>query len=77
MKNGGLILKKQSGNKNGLPLWFKLFALVLVGLVISRLLGMQVFVEISYDGLPFFASLTDVRIYFLPLFLILLYIMLT
>ena len=62
--------------KTGLPLWFKLFAMLLAGLVILKLSGLQVVIEISYDGIPFLAALTDARIYFVPLFLILVYILL-
>ena len=59
----------------GMPTWFKLFALALVGLIISKVLGLQVFLEVTYDGIPFLARLTDVRTYFIPLFLILVYIL--
>jgi len=59
----------------GVPAWFKLFTLALVGLVISKMLGLQVFVEVTYDGIPFLARLTEVKIYLIPLFLILIYIL--
>ena len=62
--------------KGAVPLWFKLFALVLIGLVLAKLLSLQVVVEISYDGVPIVAALTDARIYFVPLVLILVYILL-
>ena len=68
---------RRAVKKGGIPLWFKLFALVLAGLVIAKLMGLQVVIEISYDGMPFLAALTDARFYFLPLFLILCYILLT
>ena len=64
-----------NGKSGGIPLWFKLFGAVLIALVISKILGLQVFIEISYDGTPFLAALTDVRIYFVPLILVLLYIL--
>ena len=54
-----------------MPTWFKLFALALVGLIISKVVGLQVFVEVTYDGIPFLARLTDVKTYFIPLLLIL------
>ncbi len=59
----------------GIPLWFRLFALALSGLVLAKLLGMEVVVEISYDGRPYHAALTDARLYFVPLLLLLLYIL--
>jgi hypothetical protein len=58
-----------------LPIWFKLAVLVLIGLIVSKTLGLQVFVEVTYDGIPFLAALTDVRIYLVPLLLILIYIL--
>ena len=67
----------RAGRKSGIPLWFKLFALLLAGLLILKLLGLRVVVEVSYDGVPFLAALTDARIYFVPLFLILVYILLS
>ncbi|UCH39460.1 MAG: hypothetical protein JSU67_15050 [Gammaproteobacteria bacterium] len=64
-----------NGKSRGIPLWFKLFVVVLIALVISKIPGLQVFIQISYDGTPFLAALTDVRIYFVPLILVLLYIL--
>ena len=64
-----------NGNSGGIPLWFKLFVVVLIALVISKILGLQVFIEITYDGTPILAALTDARIYFVPLILVLLYIL--
>ncbi len=60
---------------SGIPFWFKLFALVLAGLVTAKMLGLEVFVEVTYDGVPFLAALTDVRLYFAPLLLVLIYIL--
>ncbi|MCP4388306.1 MAG: hypothetical protein GY802_08420 [Gammaproteobacteria bacterium] len=50
-------------------------ALVLIGLVIMKATGLEVFVEVTYDGIPFLATLTDARIYFAPLLLVLIYIL--
>ena len=58
-----------------LPVWFKLAVIVLIGLIISKVLGLQVFVEVTFDGIPFLAALTDARIYLIPLLLILIYIL--
>ncbi len=61
----------------GLPTWFKLAAVVLTGLIILKVTGLEVFVEVTYDGNPFLAALTDIRFYFVPLLLILIYILST
>ncbi len=61
----------------GVPGWFKLAVLVLVGLIIMKTTGLEVFIEVTYDGIPFLGALTDVRIYFVPLLLVLIYILLT
>ena len=58
-----------------LPIWFKLAAIILIGLTISKALRLQVFVEVSYDGIPFLAALTDIGTYFIPLLSILIYIL--
>ncbi|MDH3763090.1 MAG: hypothetical protein OEU50_19105 [Gammaproteobacteria bacterium] len=59
----------------GLPIWFKLAALILPGLIALKAIGIEVLVELTYDGIPFIAALTDIRIYFVPLLLILIYIL--
>ncbi len=72
--------KREQGSPDGktgrgLPGWFKLAALVLIGLVIMKATGLEVFVEVTYDGIPFLTTLTDARIYFAPLLLVLIYIL--
>lgn len=66
-----------SKSGKGLPTWFKLAALFLVGLIIMKATGLEVFVEVTYDGIPFLAALTDAKIYFVPLLLVLIYILLS
>ena len=67
---------KQDGRiASGILLWFRLFALVLAGLVLAKLPGMEVVVEVSYDGKPYHAALTDAGSYFGPLLLVLPYIL--
>lgn len=59
----------------GIPLWFKLFAAALSGLLLAKLLGMQIVIEINYGGRPYLAALTDAGLYFVPLMLVLPYIL--
>ena len=67
--------RRKQKNSGAIPLWFKLFAMALAGLVAAKMLGLEVFVEVSYDGVPFLAALTDIRLYFVPLLLVLIYIL--
>jgi len=66
-----------SKSARGLPGWFKLAVMVLLGLIIMKATGLEVFIEVTYDGIPFIGALTDVRIYFVPLLLVLIYILLS
>ncbi len=65
--------KKHSNISKGLPTWFKLSVLVLIGLITLKTLGLQVFVEIDYDGESFLTALTEIETYYIPLGLLLLY----
>ena len=58
-----------------MPAWFLWSLAVLFLLILFKLLGLQVFFEISYDGDVLLAALTDVKTYFVPLLLILVYIL--
>ena len=58
-----------------LPTWFKLCALVLVVLIMLKVLQLQVFIEISFDGIPYLTPLTEIETYFIPLGLLLIYIL--
>ena len=63
------------GNKPLLPTWFMVSAAIVVALIVLKALQVRVFVEFSFDGVPYLASLTDIRIYFVPLGLLLVYIL--
>ncbi len=68
---------RRGGARNAgfLPTWFKLCAAVLVVLVTLKALQLQVFIEVSLDGIPYLAALTEVETYFIPLGLLLIYIL--
>jgi len=63
------------GRGKWVPTWFLLFAIALLGLIASKLLGLEVFVEVTFDGIPFVAGLTEVKTYVIPLLLVLIYIL--
>lgn len=63
-----------SSAKKWLPAWFKVCVVVLLGLIILKSLGLQVFIEINFAGRPFIASLTEIEIYYIPLGLLLVYL---
>ena len=65
------------GQKPRLPRWFKICVLILALLAVFRILQLQVFVEITYEGRPFLAALTELETYLVPLGLLLLYILLS
>ena len=65
----------KSRHGNGIPTWFKVSVLVLVALIGLKNLGLQVYVEVSFDGVPFVTSLMDVDIYLVLLGILLVYIL--
>ena len=58
-----------------LPVWFKVCAAVLFVLVLVKSLQLQVFLEIQFDGIPHLTALTEIETWFIPLGLLLLYIL--
>lgn len=64
-----------SSDRSWLPGWFKACMVALVVLIILKVLQLQVFVEISHDGVPFVTGLTDIEIYLIPLGLLLVYLL--
>ena len=63
------------GKKPLLPTWFQVSAAVVVAVIVLEALQVRIFVEVSFDGVPYFASLTDIRTWFVPLGLLLVYIL--
>ncbi len=61
--------------KSFLPTWFKVCAAVLIVLIVFKSLQLQVFLEIQLDGIPYLTALTEIETYFIPLGLLLLYIL--
>ena len=57
--------------------WLKICSLLLVGLILAKLLGIEIFVEIEYDGEPILAALTRIETYLIPLAALLAYLLLT
>ena len=62
--------RREPQSKPFLPRWFVIWAGILAVLVILKSLGLQVFVEVEYDGEPFIAGLTELETYLIPLGLI-------
>ena len=58
-----------------LPTWFKLSIVVIAALILLKVLQLRIFVEVSFDGVPYLASLTDMKTYFILLGLLLVYIL--
>ena len=57
-----------------LPVWFVFCATALVVLIVLKSLQLQVFLEIQLDGIPYLTELTEIETYFIPLGLLLAYI---
>lgn len=64
-----------SSARGWLPGWFRTCLVALVVLIILKVLQLQVFIEISHDGVPFVTGLTDIETYLIPLGLLLVYIL--
>ena len=58
-----------------LPTWFKVCAAVLVVLIVLKALRLEVFIEIQFDGIPYLTALTAIETWFIPLGLLLIYIL--
>jgi len=58
-----------------MPGWFKACLVVLAVLILLRILQLQVFIEVSLDGIPYLTGLTELETYLIPLGLLLLYIL--
>ena len=57
------------------PVWFRISVFILLILITVKILGLQVFIEVSFEGKPFLAALTEIETYIVPLLLLLLYIL--
>jgi hypothetical protein len=53
--------------------WVKICVFILVVLIGLKLLGLQIFVRIDFDDKPVLAALTEIETYYLPLGLLLVY----
>ncbi len=56
--------------------WLKICSLLLAGLILAKILGIEVFIEIEYDGEPILAALTRIETYLIPLAALLAYLLL-
>lgn len=66
---------RHSRDRSWLPGWFKVSLLVLAMPIVLKLLQVQVFVEVSHDGVSYLAGLTEAKTYLIPLGLLLVYIL--
>lgn len=62
-------------NAGWLPGWFKACLLILAVLILLKILRLQVFIEVSHEGVPYLAGLTEAETYLIPLGLLLVYIL--
>ena len=63
--------------RHSLPLWFRLAVPVLLLLVFLKVHDLEVVLEIDYEEQAFVAALTDIQTYYVPLVLLLLYLLLS
>jgi len=63
------------GARNRITTWVKICVFILVVLIGLKLLGVQIFVRIDFDDKPMLAALTEIETYYLPLGLLLLYLL--
>jgi len=62
-----------TGASSWLPGWFKIAVIILTALIMLKVLGLEVFIEIDYGDEPLIAGLTEAETYFIPLGLLLVY----
>lgn len=60
-----------------IPAWFKVCVVILFILIVLKTIGLQILVEVSFDGKPFITALTDIEAYYIPLGLLLVYFVAT
>lgn len=58
-----------------LPAWFRVCAAVLVVLAVLKALQLEIVLEIQFDGIPYLTALTEIETYFVPLGILLVYIL--
>lgn len=63
----------EAGAKSRIMAWVKICVFILVVLIGLKLLGLQIFVRIDFDDKPVLAALTEIETYYLPLGLLLVY----
>ena len=54
--------------------WVKICVAILVVLIVLKWLGLQVFVRLDFDDEPILAALTEIETYYIPLGLLLVYL---
>ncbi len=59
------------GVSNRIIAWFKVCVVILIGLIVLKYIGLQVFVRIDFDDESILAALTEIETYYLPLGLLL------
>jgi len=62
------------GTRSLITTWVKICVFILVALIGLKLLGLQIFVRIDFDDKPVHAALTEIETYYLPLGLMLVYL---
>ncbi len=66
-----------NSTKKWIPAWFKVCVVILFILIVLKIMGLQILVEIDFDGKPIITALTDIETYFIPLGLLLVYFVAT
>ena len=61
---------------NWLTRWLRIFVFLLVVLIGLKVFGVEIIVQVDYDGNAFLAALTEIETYYLPLGVLLVYFVL-
>ena len=67
--------RRAPGKKSFLPAWFRACAVALLLLIVLKALQLEVFLEIQLGGVPYLTALTETETWFIPLGLLLIYIL--
>ena len=64
-----------SGAKSQITIWVKICVFILVVLIGFKLLGLQIFIKFEFGDKSILAALTEIETYYIPLGLLLTYMM--
>jgi len=64
----------RSVTRSRITIWVKICVAILVVLIVLKWLGLQIFVRLDFDEEPVLAALTEIETYYIPLGLLLIYL---